>query len=136
MHKYFLCYLFSLPQSFTAVLVLVMMLAMTITAFAEFKNCYLHPDNTGEVATSSLNAYQSHCSGYNSMDSTNNIYIRLQVNRGLGQEWERIWYDLLNPGEYQASPVASTRILLPFRTKICFYPSVGGVEGVGCCFDY
>lgn len=120
---------------FIVAVVLVMMLAMTITAFATFQNCYLHPNNSGSVSTTPLSATNFHCSGYNSMDSTAKMSLKLRMDGPNG--WDTIYNTSVPIGEYRASTTTSVNpLVLDFMTRISSLGSNGGVEGVGCCFDY
>lgn len=117
-----------------AIVVLVMLLATSVTAYAAVNVCTLLPANKGEVNTAALSATTSHYSGYNSTTSTNSMNLKFQVK--VGSSWETLVTDNYKIGAYKASTPIGVSSPQSWRTKIYSAGGTGGVEGTGCVFDY
>lgn len=115
------------------------MLAMFITAFAASKTCTLSSNQTGAAYTASLNCKDyTHYSGYNSTYSTKNMILNFQM-QSVDFSWSTEVTRIVDEGQYvNCSPIDVSGIWtgINFRTKIYSQGYTGGVEGVGCVFDY
>ena len=118
-----------------AVVSLLICAIVSVTAFAYISyTCSLAPANKGSVATKSLTATKIHYSGYNSVDSTNNLEVKAQAK--VNGSWAKVQGPTtLVPGKH----VASKSAICPngsYRTTIRSVGGKGGAEGTGCIFDY
>jgi len=127
--------MFKRKKVLIALVVIVLVLATSITAYAQTSNvCTLSPSNTGEAKTAALSATITHYSGYNSTSSTDTMGIKLQTYES--GEWIKVGGGTLKIGEYGRCNSIGSSATRSFRTKIWSSAGQGHVQGTGCVFDW
>ena len=127
--------MFKRKKLFIVAVVIVLMLAMTVTAYAATYFCYLRVDNRGEAKTAAVTSLKAKSTGYNSNYSTNSMELRLQTK--VNGEWTKLarWVLPVNYWNFD-SGLVQVQTPLSFRTKIYSCGYTGGVEGGGAIYDY
>jgi hypothetical protein len=122
--------MFKGKKIFITIIVLVLMVAMAVTAYATSYTCTLYASNTDSVHTASLLTRFCHRAGFNQPYSTNSMIVRLQMYRD--NEWVKVLGDYrLTPGIVFYEEQNDWGNTFPFRTKLFSQNYLGGASGVG-----
>ena len=125
--------MFKRKKIMISIAILVMMLAMTVTAFASSNSCSLHT-TANSAYTSGLTTDTTHSSGRNNTYSTDTMKIQLQVKRN--GVWESLGTGEVKPGHNATGGTVECDDFYSFRTKIYTKLGNGGVEGIGCIYNW
>ena len=122
--------MFKGKKIFITIIVLVLMVAMAVTAYATSYTCTLYASNTGSVHTATMTTNVVHCAGFNQPYSDGKMSIRLQIYANgwcsIPQENYNIRPNEYHPGFYTWYTDSPQK----YRTKIYSASGDGGVEGV------